>query len=281
MRKLIYLFALLLVMAACRSDSELATLTAIAPDLTPVTTEQVVTHTPVSEPLTTPTQEVAIWTVEPTEAPESYRPEFDGFAPLNDNPDLDNVVVQQFRRSVLDGWTAVAVPEGYTHFWMTGNAGGGNNPEQDGATIIPVIERQQGLVFDIGGRAAKSGYAIDVEITGITQTNSQPVCVFIQWFGAYAVEDEDGFADNNRGRQEALWVRSFDDALSANIEPYWTLYATSNGIYTITMYVDMRYATAAPNHIEPDNWVSWFLLRSFWVGIDTLGSHCDSNTPML
>jgi len=137
-----------------------------------------------------------------------------------------------------------------------------------------------------------AGYSVDVDVSGITQTNSQPVCLFIQWFATYAIEDEDydlhtqnywvhGFVDNNRGRQEALWIRSFDDVPTANVSPYWTLYATANGTYTITMFLDMRYATAAPNHIEPDNWVSWFLLRSFWVGVDTTGGHCDQNTPML
>lgn len=292
MRKLIYLIILILFLAACRSDAELATLTAIAGDLTPVASEQVVTDTPVLVTLTTPTQEIATWTPEPTETPEIYAPAFDGFVPLNDNPYLDNVTIRYYRRSVVDGWTAVAVPEGYTHFWMTGNADGGNNPELDGATIIPVIERQQGLVFDIGGRAAKSGYAMDIEIDGITQSNSAPVCLFIQWFGIYAIEDENydthvqnywfhAFADNNRGRQESLWVRAVADEPAANIAPYWTLWVTSNGTYTITAYIDMRYATSAPNHTEPDNWVSWFLLRSLWAGIDTQGGHCDHNTPML
>lgn len=287
MRKLIYLIILILFLAACRSDAELATLTAIAGDLTPVASEQAATHTAAPE---TPTREVATWT--PETPPEVYAPIFDGFVPLNNNPYLDNVEVQQFRRSVLDGWTGVAVPRGYEYFWVTGNADGRNNPIRDGATIIPIIERREGLVFDVGGRAAKAGYATDVTIIGITQTNSAPVCLFIQWFATYAIEDEDydihtqnywvhGFADNNRERQAALWVRSFDDNPAANIKPHWTLWVTANGTYTITMYVQMRYATAAPNHVEPDNWVSWFLLRSYWIGIDTQGGHCDSNTPML
>jgi len=48
--------------------------------------------------------------------------------------------VQQFRRSVVIGWTDVAVPRGYEYFWRVGNADGDTDPEQDGATIIPVID---------------------------------------------------------------------------------------------------------------------------------------------
>lgn len=86
MRKLIYPLIAILFLAACRSDAELATLTAIAPVSTPVATEQV--STPTDVPLTseTPAREVATWTPEPSTWDTSCLPP--GVTPMNPNPCL-------------------------------------------------------------------------------------------------------------------------------------------------------------------------------------------------
>lgn len=91
MRKLSYLLILCsLILGACLGESDYATQTAVAGDLTPVTTQEVGMDTAIPFETVTPTQEAATWTPEPIDEPgwdTSCLPE--GVATMNLNPCLE------------------------------------------------------------------------------------------------------------------------------------------------------------------------------------------------
>jgi len=280
---------LLPFLAACRIDTEFTTATALTGDLTPVASEQV--STPIHTPYWpgTPTQDVSY-----TETPvpeESLLPIFPGFELLNRNPLLDNPHIEQNRRNAFEGYISQAVPQYYEIYNNPVNADGLTGAEH-GAVLMPVIARQQGMVIDIGGHAGEIGYTATVEINGINRANPEPVCLFAQWRVTYAIEDDNytinvynyafrAIIADDRGDEVGLWTQLFPEEVSANTGPFWTARVTRNGTYRMTVFIDIGYALAAPNHIEPDNWVSWVLIRSFAVGIDTEGLHCNDLTPMI
>jgi len=286
---LIWIIVLLPVLVACRIDTEFATATALTGDLTPVASEWVHLHTPIPLASEIPTREAATWTPEPIS--ESLLPGFSGFELLNRNPLLDNPRIEQNRRSAFEGYVSQAVPQYYEIYNNPVNADGLTGAEH-GAVLMPIIARQQDMVVDIGGHAGEIGYTITVEINGISRANPEPVCLFAQWRITYAIEDDDYSANvynyafravvtDDRGNEVGLWTQLFPEALSANTAPFWTAWIIKNGTYRVTAFIDIGYALAAPNHIEPDNWVSWVLIRSFAVGIDTEGLHCNDLTPMI
>jgi hypothetical protein len=81
------------------------------------------------------------------------------------------------------------------------------------------------------------------------------------------------------GEPVGLWTQLFPEGHSGWMAPMWTVWITSNGSYELTSFIDIGYATSAPNHIEPDNWVTWLLLEWVAVGIDRDGLHCNQATP--
>jgi hypothetical protein len=163
-------FGLLIVLMAfsgCRSEGDIATLTASASDPPPATIE-----------LPTPTPEMA----------GNRFPDFPGFERLNANPFLAGVVIERNRVDVTHAFTEQAVPSGYTIYNNPINADGFSGAEH-GATLVPIIERQQGLVFDLGGRSGEVGLVVVFEIDGISRFNPEPICLFAQWGAGYAIDD--------------------------------------------------------------------------------------------
>ncbi len=90
-RKFVVLALSLLLLSACGSYSDCATLTAVAGDLTPVASEQA-TYTQSPNASVTPTQETATWTPEPTPTDETTVWDTScvpaGVFPMNANPCL-------------------------------------------------------------------------------------------------------------------------------------------------------------------------------------------------
>ncbi|NIN36625.1 MAG: hypothetical protein GTO60_16640 [Gammaproteobacteria bacterium] len=273
-RWIIVLTALGLLLAGCRSEGDLATLTAIVEQTAPVAA----TSTP--EPATdewpaTPTPEMIEDEPTPLPTPDYMFDRF-RFRLLNSNPYMVNTRIVQQQPHITLGITEQCVGEGYTLYNLRQNWAGQSGDEH-GTVYMPITCETGAIRFHFGGVAGEVGYETTINVSSEQYAISN--CLLIQAFGHYRIEDPQRVDSSYALR---AWVNDVSvgeywmESEEEDIEPFWTYQIHRTGTYRVRIALLASWNSSVPGYNEAGIERTYFDWYSFLVGLDTISpTHCD------
>lgn len=196
------------------------------------------------------------------------------FEILNANPCLDNPIPEEQQPDVTAGIVIQNRPETYQLHNRLETADGLSGEEHH-TNPMPIDVDEDGYQFGVGFVAGEAGYET-------TLTVHEPICLFVQAFGAYRIDDPDyhgnrsnyalrAWIEKQNGAEVDLGMAAMPEATNGDIEPFWAVQVTEPGVYTIGVGVLMRYATAPSG--------AWVRLESIGIAENTDGGFCGEFTP--